>query len=141
MEYSQKGLDFTARSEGIRLIAYQDSGGVWTIGVGHTKGVKKGQEITYAQAMAFLVEDVKDAVAAVKRRVKVPLTQGQFDALVDLVFNIGEEQFRTSTLLRVLNGGMYEAARMQFPRWKYDNGKVQGGLVVRREGNMKMFNS
>jgi lysozyme len=136
---SLKGLEFTGSSEGLRLHAYQDTGGVWTIGYGHTKDVKEGDTCTKEQALQWLSEDLQEAERIVHWLVKVPLTQGQFDALVDFVFNLGGSQFASSTLLKQLNGGLYEAAAEQFKRWVYDNGKVQPGLVKRAYGRKQMF--
>lgn len=139
MEYSQKGLDLTALFEGLRLEAYQDVVGVWTIGYGHTKGVKKGDKVTKQQAMVLLREDVKEAEAAVKRLVKVKLTQGQYDALVDFVFNLGQGAFERSTLLRHLNVENYDAARKELIKWNRAGGKVVAGLTNRRVREMEMF--
>lgn len=139
MVFSQNGLEFTKRHEGLRLQAYRDGGGVWTIGYGHTKGVKEGDVITKEQADAFLAQDVMGAVGAVTALVKIPITQNQFDALVDFVFNVGSTQFASSTLLKLLNTGDYVAASKQFARWKYDNGKEVAGLVARRKDEADLF--
>ncbi len=139
MEYSQKGLDLTAEFEGLRLEAYQDIVGVWTIGYGHTKGVKKGDKITKVKAMEFLKLDIKSAVDDVKRVVKVPLTQGQFDALVDFTFNLGGGALERSTLLRLLNEKNYEGARMEFHRWNKAGGREVDGLTRRRAAEVVMF--
>jgi lysozyme len=141
MRYSDEALEETIVSEGEKLTAYQDTGGVWTIGVGHTKGVKKGDVITKAQSRQYLREDMQDAEKAVQRLVKVPLTQGQYDALVDFVFNLGEGAFARSTILRLLNAKNYSGAALEFSKWVYDNGKVQPGLVTRRKKNTARFNS
>lgn len=141
MEYSRKGLDLTERSEGLRLQAYQDSVGVWTIGYGHTKGVRKGDVITQAQAEAFLIADIQDAVHDIQRLVKCPITQGQFDALVDFDFNLGGANLASSTLLRKLNAGDYEGAGKEFQRWNRAGGKVLGGLTARREAEAILFHT
>jgi lysozyme len=139
MELSDKGVVFITNNEGLRLQAYRDGGGVPTIGYGHTKGVKMGDVCTKEQALAYLHDDTKEAVSAVNDLVKIPITQDQFDALVDFVFNIGRPQFASSTLLRVLNSGDYFAASKQFARWKYDNGKEVAGLIARRKRTADMF--
>lgn len=139
MEFSQKGLEFTMKHEGLRLQAYRDTGGVPTVGYGHTKGVKMGDVITKEQAEQFLRDDVYQAVMYVNNLVKVHLGQNQFDALVDFVFNVGPEQFRTSTLLKLLNTGDYIAASKQFARWRYDNGKEIAGLIARRKDETELF--
>lgn len=139
MKYSDEGLELTEHFEGCEFKAYQDGGGVWTIGVGHTKGVKQGMTCTHDQAMQWLREDVEEAEDAVADLVKVPLNQNQYDALVDFVFNLGRTQFAGSTLLRLLNlGKVIEAAR-QFPRWNKDNGRVIAGLTRRREAEQELF--
>lgn len=144
MQISGAGLRFIMAREGVRLVAYQDSVGVWTIGCGHTgraqgQPVRDGDTCTYAQAMQWLRDDSQWAADAVNRDVKVPLTQHQFDALVDFVFNEGEGSFAGSTLLRLLNAGDYDGADAQFKRWNLAGGRVLAGLVTRRELEAEMF--
>jgi lysozyme len=139
---SDKGLQFTTDCEGLRLEAYQDTGGVWTIGVGHTgPEVVKGLKWTVEQAKEWLAKDMWEAEYEVINKVIVPLTQGQFDALCDFVFNDGDNRFETSTLLKKLNTGDYAGAANEFKRWVYDNGKIQPGLVKRAMGRKELFNS
>lgn len=126
--------------EKLKLTAYLPTkDDVWTIGYGHTKGVKPGMTITEEQAEIYLKEDVKWAEDAVNKLVKVKLNQNQFDALVSFVFNIGESQFSTSTMLRKLNVGDYEGASNEFPRWNKQKGKVLNGLIRRREMERTLF--
>jgi lysozyme len=140
LAYSSKGLALTEQFEGLRLTAYQDSVGVWTIGYGHTgTDVHPGLTITPQQASDLLLKDIASAVAAVNRLVKVPLTQNQFDALVDFVFNAGAGNFGTSTLLHHLNAGDYAAAAAQFPRWVYAGSQILPGLVARRKAVQALF--
>lgn len=140
MKTSKQGIDHIGESEGIRLTSYLDTGGVWTIGVGHTgPEVVKGLRITYDKAMEWLAEDVREAEDAVNRLVKVKLSQHQYDMLVSFVFNVGEGQFSKSTMLRLLNSGDYTGAGNQFPRWNMDNGKVITGLTNRRIAEKKIF--
>jgi lysozyme len=87
MEYSKTGLLLTVQFESCRLVAYQDSNGIWTCGWGHTFGVHAGTTCTQEQADAWLLEDVQSAVGSVNRLVTAPLTQNEFDAVVDFVFN------------------------------------------------------
>lgn len=141
MQYSKTGLEFTSDMEGCKLKAYQDTGGVWTIGNGHTRGVKEGMTCTKEQALQWLQEDVKESERIVQTMVKVPLTQGQFDSLVDFVFNLGAGHFKMSTLLKKLNAGDYTGACNEFSKWVYDNGVVQPGLVRRAKGRQQLFNS
>lgn len=139
MNYSEAGLKLTAEFEGLRLEAYQDIVGVWTIGYGHTKGVKRGDKISKEQAMEFLKQDVASSVKDVNQLVKVPLTQGQFDALVDFTFNLGGGALERSTLLKLLNDKNYEGARGEFLKWNKAGGKVVDGLVRRRRAELDMF--
>jgi lysozyme len=145
MRIDKRGEELLHTSEGLELKAYLDTGGVWTIGWGNTsingKPVTKGMTCTKEEADEEWRKDVDEAEASVKKLVKVPLTQGQFNALVDFVYNVGEGQFSKSTLLRLLNKGDYEGACKQFPRWVYDNGKKINGLVKRNRKRQEMFMS
>ncbi|MGA2903727.1 MAG: lysozyme [Candidatus Korobacteraceae bacterium] len=140
LSYSNKGLALTQQFEGLRLTAYQDQVGKWTIGYGHTgPDVQPGLTITQDQANALLVQDVASAVASVNRMVTVPLTQNQFDALVDFVFNLGSGNLASSTLLRELNAGNSAAAAAQFVVWVYAGGVVSQGLLKRRQAEQALF--
>jgi len=130
--YSKHGLAMTDSFEGCKLIAYPDSKGVWTIGYGHINGVYEGMTCTQAEAEMWLIADVKNAEAAVNRLVTVPLSQNEFDALVDFVFNLGIGHFASSTLLRLLNAGDYAGCAEQFERWDLCDGKEMAGLLRRR---------
>jgi lysozyme len=125
--------------EGCRLRAYQDSAGIWTIGVGHTRGVKQGDQCSQQQADVWLTEDLHDAEAAVSSSVKKPLTQNQFDALVSFTFNLGGRRLAESTLLILLNRGNYAGAAAQFPCWNKSNGVTLPGLVRRRAAEAALF--
>lgn len=118
--------------EGCRKQAYVCPAGVPTIGVGHTRGVALGQSCTTEQAQVWFSQDLEDAEAVVDTLVKVPLTQGQHDALTSFVFNFGQPKFAGSTLLRRLNARDYKNAAAEFNRWCHANGKVEPGLVKRR---------
>jgi lysozyme len=118
--------------EGLRLKAYLDTGGVWTIGWGHTKNVDAGMTITEEQAQKLFEEDYAEHARIIKKHVKVPLNEFQEAALISFAFNVGEPQFAKSTLLKKLNKGEYESVPAQLQRWIYDNGKVVKGLVNRR---------
>jgi lysozyme len=143
MRTSDMGLAMIRHHEGCETEAYPDPGSddghPWTIGVGHTQGVKKGDTCTVAQATEWLREDVHDAEAAVLRLAKVPLTQAQFDSLVSFVFNVGTKAFADSTLLRMLNSGDYFGAAVQFERWNKNDGRVMAGLTRRRKAERDVF--
>lgn len=139
MNYSKTGLALTESFEGLRLTAYQDSVGVWTIGYGHTNGVQQGQTITLQQAEAFLVADIAWAVAFVNHVLTVLVTQGEFDALVDFVFNLGSGTLVHSTLLQLVNSGNFSAAADEFAKFDHAGGKVVAGLLRRRLAEKQIF--
>ncbi len=139
MKTSDHGVRFIQRFEGLRLGAYQCSAGVWTIGYGHTLGVKRGDAITEAQADALLREDLEPCERAVNDLVTVQLSQGAFDSLVSFVFNLGRGAFSSSTLLKLLNKGDYQGAADQFEKWCRAGGRVLPGLLKRRHAEAAMF--
>lgn len=139
MKTSQNGMNFIKRHEGLRLKAYQDSAGVWTIGYGSTGGVREGDTINEAQAEALLKVDLRTAEKEVNRH-KLPLNQNQFDALVSFTFNVGAGAFRSSTLLkRIKENANHPDIPNQLKRWVYAGGKVLTGLVRRREEESKLY--
>lgn len=124
----------TVPSEGLRLNAYRDSGGVPTIGYGHTgPEVKIGQRITRKQAEELLVEDVAKHGDGIKSCVKVPMAQEEFDALNDFAYNVGVAKACKSTLVKKLNMGDYNGFCLGYRQWIYADGKKLKGLVTRRE--------
>lgn len=139
MNISDNGLAFIKSYEGLRLKAYQDSVGIWTIGYGHTNGVKEGDVITEEQATEFLRDDVGFAEQCIAMSVDVPLTQNEYDALVSFVFNVGCGAFRKSTLLTRLKAGDYDACATEFLRWSKAGGKEVAGLARRRLGESRLF--
>jgi lysozyme len=139
MTTSPEGRKFIEQAEGQSLTAYQDGRGIWTICTGHTIGVRQGDTATPEQCDAFLADDLAMTEGAVNRLVKVPLNQNQFDALVSLVFNIGQGNFATSTILRLVNGGSVAAAADAFLMWDKVGGEVSPGLVRRRTAERAMF--
>ena len=121
--------------EGLALSPYRCPGGAWTIGYGHTKGVKKGDRITLYQAEAFLREDLAEYENYVNTKVRRIATQGQFDAVVDFCYNCGygAKGFGGSTLKQYIETGRKTwEIQEQFLRWVTSGGKKQGGLVTRR---------
>lgn len=140
MKTSENGITLIQKSEGLRLKAYQDSVGVWTIGYGHTgSDVTPALVITQSQADALLARDLERFETGVARLVKVPLNQNQFDALVCFSYNLGLGSLQSSTLLRLLNAGDYAGAAGQFPRWDKAGGKVLPGLTRRRAAEQCLF--
>ncbi|CAI2418805.1 lysozyme [Serratia liquefaciens] len=142
MQTSKVGREFIKGFEQLRLKAYPDpgtGGKPWTIGWGHTKGVKQGDRITQAQAEQFLSDDLTVFELTVNSAIKRPMTQNQFDAMVSLAFNIGGPNFAQSTLVKNFNTGDVQGAADQFPRWKFSAGNVMPGLVKRRAAEREMF--
>jgi lysozyme len=132
---SNDGIDLVKTFEGLHKVqpdgtisSYLCPAGKWTIGYGSCKGVRSGMKITIEEAELRLREDLRTAEADVKRYVTVPLTQGQYDALVSFVFNLGAGNFRSSTLLKKLNQGLYNDVPEQIMRW--NKARVGGKLTV-----------
>lgn len=135
-----KNKDIIKDAEGLELTAYKCPAGIWTIGYGHTgSDVWPGLTITKPEAEALLEKDLKRFEKGISEMVKVGLTQGQFDALVSFTYNVGQEAFKNSTLLKRLNAGDYEGAAEQFQRWNKAGGKTLLGLIRRREAERKLF--
>ena len=144
MKLSQNGVNFIKSHEALRLKAYQDSKGVWTIGWGHTKNVHPGDVITREQAEQF----IRDDLAWVERVLNADLvsgrdnpivTQNEYDALCSLVFNIGSQAYLDSTVRRKIKQGDKMGAAHAFGMWIYSNHKIAPGLVTRRNAERKMF--
>ena len=128
-----------AKFEGLRLKAYQDTGGIWTIGYGSTKDpfsgvpVKEGQTISKATALSWLQKEIEQRQVAIRKLVKVPITSNQLAALTSLAYNIGLGSFQRSTLLRLLNAkAPIQDVADQFLRWNKVNGQIVKGLTNRR---------
>ena len=143
MKTSQRGLNMIKGFEGFEFTAYKCPAGVWTIGHGHTKGVKGGDIITRPQAEAFLMDDLREAEDAVNKLVDVPLNQNQFDSLVSFTFNVGVPPFRESTMLKMLNRRLYRQATAEFDRWVHGgpDKNVIAGLANRRRTEKNLFKS
>lgn len=142
MKISENGIELIKRLEGLKLNSYKCPAGVWTIGYGHTgKDVTAGQKITADQAEKLLANDIQSICYPALNQVKVPLSQNQFDALCSFVFNIGQNNFLSSTLFKLLNSGRYKQASQQFSRWVFSNHVKLSGLVTRRDAECRLFNS
>lgn len=160
MKLSEKGRAILENAEGLRLHVYWDGGsegdGFRTIGRGHKLTdeeirdgvVRIGDEhvafdggITEEQADQLLLQDIAPAEEAVRDFVRVPLSQGQFDALVLFAFNVGRGAFGTSTLRRLLNEGAYAKVPHELGRWVNSAGRRMKGLVHRREMEVALWNS
>ncbi|HVH93275.1 MAG TPA: lysozyme [Candidatus Acidoferrum sp.] len=138
---STPGTQLIKQHEGARQDAYADAVGVPTICYGSTRGVFLGQHATLAECEQRLLEDATYAGKAIGRMVQVKLTQRQYDAMVSFVFNVGETNFRKSTLLRKINAGDCYGAGAEFDRWVYAGGRKLRGLVIRRAAERQEFES
>lgn len=144
MKLSQRGIGLIKQFEGYSSKAYPDpatGGAPWTIGYGTTKGVKPGMIITAEQAEKMLRDDVAKFESGVSSLVTAPTTQGQFDAMVSLAYNIGLGNFGKSTLLKKHNARCYTCAADQFRVWNRANGKVMNGLTKRRAAERQVYMS
>lgn len=132
MKTSDKGIALIKKHEGCRLKAYKCPAGVWTIGYGHIRGVTEGMAISQGIAEKLLREDIAPAERSVNS-LGVELRQGQFDALVSFIFNLGEGNFNRSTLKKkILAGASDGEIAYEFKKWNKAGGKVLPGLVKRR---------
>ena len=145
MKISDAGLKAITAHEGFRANAYPDPGSSdgtpWTIGYGHTRGVKKGDKISKALALTFLRSDIAWAENAVNKGLKRAATQNQFDAFVSFTFNIGANGFARSSALRAHNAGDYNLVPSKLALWNKNDGKVLKGLVNRRAAEGAMYAS
>lgn len=122
MKLNKEGKEHLIQEEGLKLKAYKDTVGIWTIGVGNTyyengTKVKQGDVITKDRALSLMDTVVKSFEDNINKVVKVPLNQNQFNALVSFSYNIGKAGFNGSTLLKLLNSSKYKEASEQFIKW------------------------
>jgi len=143
MRISQNGIAVLKHFENCSLSAYPDpatGGAPWTIGWGHTgPEVAQGLVWTQAKADAQLLEDLAERELTVSCAVTGGVDQGQFDALVDFVYNLGAGNFEGSTLLNLVNAGDMAGAAAQFSRWNRAAGKPMRGLTRRRAAEAALF--
>lgn len=128
-----------AKFEGFSPTVYRCQAGVRTIGYGHTHNVVDGQTITKEDALKLLMSDLSCLRKALSGLVHIDVTEGQFVALLSLVYNIGVGNFRKSTLLRELNAGRIKHASEQFSHWIYVKKQPNKGLMNRREKERAVF--
>ena len=139
MRVSEKLIKKLMEFEGLRLEAYQDAAGVPTIGYGHTGNVRMGDRISEYWAKDLLLRDIAMAEEAVEA-LEVVRTQGQLDALVSFVFNLGIDRLKSSTLLKVIRqGGTMRQIRREFMRWVHVGGRPLAGLQKRRAWEAQRF--
>lgn len=145
MRVSKHGREFITAHEGEVLKVYLDPVGLPTMGVGHLLTDEEkakypvGSVITRGVSQEFLERDLRRFEDAVSALVKVPINQDQFDALVSFAFNVGEGNFKRSSVLRHLNAGLYAKAADAFLAWNKSKGKVLPGLTRRRKEERELF--
>lgn len=128
------------RFEGLRLEAYRDAGGIWTVGYGSTgPGIKDGLRWTLGEAEHRLQHDINQIQEALPKLVKVPLTEGQIAALTSFIYNVGIANFAHSSVLRLLNQKNYQGAADHLLLWNKVGAYVNHGLNVRRSEERKVF--
>ena len=130
---------FISDFEGCRLIAYKCSAGVWTIGYGHTEGVREGDVCTEEQAKKWLIDDIRETQTLLAHYVNAPVSEGEFVALVSLAFNVGVGALMKSKLLRKLNSGDRDSAAEEFLDFDLANGQKVAGLTRRRKAEHDLF--
>ena len=133
------GLKLIKSFEGLRLKAYQDAVGIWTIGYGTTRGVRPNMTITETEAEAFLQQDLVRFEQTISDALKVSVNDNQFSALACFTYNVGPGAFRSSTLLKLLNEQNIYGAADQFPRWNKAGGVPLAGLTRRRQAERLLF--
>ena len=139
MQISEEGLALIKKFEGCELKAYRCPANVLTIGYGHIKDVKEGDQITKEEANYMLQEEIIEYEGYVNDMVDVELNQSQYDSLCAWVYNLGPTNFQSSTLLKVLNEGKYNEIPQQIKRWNKAGGEVLDGLIRRREAEALLF--
>lgn len=137
-------VPFIKSNEGCRLASYRDPAGVWTVGYGSTRlasgnPVMRNVRITQEQADDLLTSELERLRGTLAQYIRVPVTEGQFVALIDFAYNCGEGALRRSTLLKLLNAGKTVNAAYEFKKWVRAGGKELPGLVRRREAEKKIF--
>lgn len=137
---SANGLAFLKRKEGCKLTSYQDSGGVWTIGYGHTKTAKPGMTISYQQAEMLLKQDIQFFERALSSNINTSLTQSMVDALISFTYNLGPgKASRTSQVGSLINNRQHLAAANSMLSYNTVKGKVSRGLTDRRNEERQLF--
>lgn len=138
-------VDLVKEFEGLRLTAYRDMVGVYTIGYGTTAAAgvgitpKSGMKITQAQAETYLVAALEKFAATIRPKITAPITENEFGAFLSLAYNVGPDAFARSTALRKFNAGDKVGAADAILMWTKAGGKVVKGLVRRREAEKRLF--
>lgn len=137
----EDAANFIEKWEGFRERAYRCPAGKWTLGFGHTGGVSENDVVTYAEAYALLVNDVKRFISGMAPWINVDVTKGQFIALTSLAYNVGTDYVihHCPKLMRALNTGDEQECAKQFLDITKCNGVELPGLVKRRQAEAKLF--
>ena len=141
MKTSQRGIDLIKKYEGFSSTPYYCPANKLSVGYGHVvlSGETFAEEITEADADKLLREDLHFSEKGVQTYTHVPLTQGQFDALVSFTYNLGVGALRDSTLLKKVNARDVEGAAAEFDKWVHGGGRVLPGLIKRRAAEAALF--
>ncbi len=140
MKITNEGINLIKKFEGLRLEAYLCPAGVWTIGYGHTKGVKEGDKITQEEAEMFLKSDLRTFEIGVECLIKKQLTDNQFSSLVSFAYNLGLANLKSSTLLKKVNSNSNDRTIVdEFIKWIYAGGKQLEGLKRRRQAEAYLY--
>ncbi len=144
MKMTNEGLALIKRFEGLRLDAYRDVVGVWTIGYGHTANagapiVTSGQKITEEEAHTILARDVEQFANGVRNSVTVDISDAQFSALVSFAYNVGLGAFRQSSVLAAVNERNFDAVPRRLNLWAKAGGRMLPGLLRRRAAEGELF--
>lgn len=141
---NREALELIKDWEGCKLTAYPDPGSKdgtpWTIGYGHTKGVKKGMKIEPEVAEEFLIEDLKVAEAVIAKYIKVHLNENQYGALVSFIHNIGETQFVEGSVDNYINDNKLNLVPDRIKLYNKNDGKPMKGLINRRNAEVSLWN-
>lgn len=139
MKTSEEGKMFIKKHELLCLVTHNTKNGVLKIGYGHTDDVYMGMKIDKQQAEKLFIEDIEKAEACINSLVKVPLSQGQYDALISFTFCFGEKVFMRTAILKLLNDGDYNGAADKFLIWDRYQGRADSSMHLRREKEREMF--
>lgn len=142
-QINQAGVELVKFYEGLRLKAYKDSVGYWTVGYGHKDATPPPctdcTVVTESEAEQLLRNDLAHFLSGIQKSVSVPLNENQLAALCSFVFNFGLRKLQKSTLLKKLNLGDYQGVANEFPLWIYAGGKIEPGLIARRRAERDLF--
>lgn len=139
MNLTEEGINLIKKHEGLRLRAYRDGVGLWTIGYGHREDCHEGDTCTQFQADDWFKSDTDKFCVMIKHYLQKTLNNNQFSALVSFVFNVGIANFASSTMLKLIHAEKMAEAADQFLRWDYAGEEIEPGLVIRRTDERALF--